>query len=107
MTEEKKIDWKSVMTMQMDQHYVAPFWEDEDARITAYGHWDEEELAIEVQKYDEFCCCEPCALHPASDIKHKWVLPVGEPDTNEEGELRLVDEGTPGAIPVTTIWYVR
>ena len=87
--------------MEYDGH-VYPFFEDEDACLTMYGHDRDEEFAAEATRFDMEIggLNREDALSVASDVRHLWVV-VDDPD---EGTLSTVTEDTPNAFPVSVIW---
>lgn len=87
-----------------DEHWF-PFVEDENCNITGYGHRNRADFAAAVNAYDAVCMGEPIAEDDQWQpdvIGHAWVL------VDADGErLNHVAEGTPGAVPVTTLWGQR
>lgn len=80
-----------------------PFVEDENASISGYGHQDKAKFAAEVNRYDDYCNGGPFlddARWTADDIGHKWASFDGE-------HFAPVNPGTPGAVPLTTLWGQR
>ena len=105
MASVEQVDWQEALSMRWTDDTWYPFVEDEDANITGYGHQDKAAFAAAVNAYDADCNGGPI---PDADqwtpdqFEHKWVTP------DESGErLKAVPEGTPGAIPVTTLWMHR
>jgi hypothetical protein len=100
-----EIDWPAAMTMQMSAEYNAPFWENEDADITAYGHWDRDKLIEKIREYDQYLSGEePIGDYSDANLqmRYRWVVPEGDLE-DETLRLRYVDEGTAGAFAVTTV----
>ena len=91
-------------TMWLDNAHWLPFIEHESADITGPGWQDPEVFAAMVNAYDRKCGWE--SETTANDVTHKYVVVAGKV---EDESLRLypVPEGTPGAVPVTTIWGQR
>ena len=90
-----------------DDSLTFPFVEDQNANITGYGHTNKAEFAAAVDRYDEVCNGEPSAESDqwtADAIGHKWALLL--PD-DEYFTTRGIDESTPGAFPITTLWNQR
>lgn len=100
--DEAKIE----MTMWATPDMWCPFVEDEDGNITGPGHQDPSAFAAAVTMYDVDVCGNTFADATSSyDVTHMWcVVPV---DDDGEWVAGAVSEGTPGAIPVTTVWGVR
>lgn len=98
-------DWQGLLSMRWTGDTTYPFVEDENANITGYGHQDKGAFAAAVNAYDEDCNGGPIPEEDqwtADSIAHQWVRP------DDDGErLRPVAEGTPDAIPVTTLWGQR
>ena len=88
---------------EMGKDHSVSFWEDDSARITAYGHRDKKEFAEEVQSYDIYCEGSD-SLHDEADITHRWGLA-----TVKHGELCIVpcNQYHPKGFPITTIWSAR
>jgi len=86
-----------------------PFFEDENANITGYGHQDKARFAAEINRYDALCNGKSMAddeQWTEHDITHKWVVERGEYLATEvDGEP--VNAATPGAIPITGLWGER
>lgn len=91
--------------MQMTEDYRAPFWESEQACITAYGHVDKAELARQVQEYDRHVGADDTDLVPVESIQHVWLRM--EDPTDEESLMHRCQPEDPGAFPATTIWHYR
>ncbi|MFE9234793.1 hypothetical protein [Cellulosimicrobium funkei] len=98
-------DAAAVMTMWWDATTWLPFVESEACDITGPGHQDAEAFARLVTAYDRHATGDPeVAATTAADVSHRWVILHAN---GEEWEVRTVPDGTPRAIPVTTIWGVR
>lgn len=92
-----------------DDTHTFPFWEDEDTRITGYGHPDKAEAAAQVAAYWRYVSGDPEIVVPdATDVHYRWAVRL--PD-NEDGEhvLRWADENGPfteataGAFPIWSV----
>lgn len=96
-------DPKTDIFMEMGGDHSFSFWEDDSARITAYGHRNKKEFAKEVQAYDIYCG-ESDLLHDEDDITHRWGLA-----TVKHGELCITpcNQYHPKGFPITTIWSAR
>lgn len=94
------------LTLWWDERTWYPFTESESADITGPGHQDPAVFVAAVCAYDKACGGpgDDPNQHHVNDVGHRWALFEGDPD---EPSLRLVPEGTPGAVPVTTIWGIR
>lgn len=102
------IDWSIELTMQWGDGHTFPFVEDENANITGYGHRDRDWFAAQVNRYDAVCNGGPfpeSEQWTADYIDHKWAVPDHDP--NGEWILRPCALGTPGAVPITTLWGQR
>lgn len=107
MTDATTIDLQAELTLRYDDEHTFPFVEDENANITGYGHQDKAAFADQVNRYDEVCGggVDPEDRWTAEDITHLWA----ELREHADGDWRLhkVPAGTPGAVPVTTLWGQR
>ena len=97
---------RDLWTSYWDTDHTFPFYEDENADITGYGHQDKDEFAAAVNEYDRLCN-EGCAFPDdeqwdADDIGHGWAVVDFEREV-----LTLCDAATPGAVPITTLWGQR
>ena len=105
MSSERTLS-ESDFTMHYDADNTFPFYEDENADITGYGHQDPDEFAAEVNRYDTLCNGEP---HPLDEqwsgehVAHRWAVI----DDADDEMLHVVPQGTPGAFPITTLWGQR
>lgn len=103
----------SEWSMQMEEGgETFPFVEDENANITGIGHQDPAAFAAAVNRYDAYCLGESFPegeQWTADHIGHRWAVHV------DDGEALFttlatgvpVTEGTPGAMPITTLWGQR
>lgn len=82
-----------------------PFQVDESDYVTGYGHQDKVTFARAVNHYDiHICGLDPENIDlDASGVEHQWVLF----NPSENVLIVAVDEGTPGAHPITTCWGSR
>lgn len=103
MSATTETDW----TMQLSEGgEVYPFVESDNADITGLGHQDKAEFAAAVNRYDAECngddWVDEADPWTADYVGHAWVLVDRAAET-----LYWVDEGTPGATAVTTLWGQR
>lgn len=96
------------LTCWYDSTLWLPFVESDTADVTGPGHQDKRAFCAAVHQIDrahwhEIEGSQPSEHDPA-EVAHVWAL-VEERDG--EVFVRLADEMTPGALPVTTIWGVR
>lgn len=94
-------DSSAALTTWWNVKVWLPFYESEDGgNFIGPGHQDPSAFCSYVNYYSETLLGQdpdevPRAL--VDDVKHEWALV-------EDERLNLVDDTTPGAIPVTTIW---
>jgi hypothetical protein len=77
---------------------VFPFIEHDNGDITGYGHQDRAEFAATVNHYDRVLTGFSDAW-TADDVDHAWAF--------AEEPIELCPEGTPDAVPITTLWGRR
>lgn len=83
------------------------FAESEDGDITAAGHVDPKILRRQVERYWEITGGDlPFGDERLSleAIAHRWAIVHWTAEYKDEWRADLVPEGTPGALPITTIW---
>lgn len=81
-----------------------PFFADEDANITGYGHQDKKAFAEAVSRHDkEYWPEDPAEpVDHTADIQHIYVK-----DDVENERFIVCEAGEEGAYPVTTLWINR
>lgn len=96
-----------------------PFYEDENANVTGYGHVDPVEFVDAVFTYDVHMAGSDAERHEPYEVSHKWaVLDMTDEDPENwtmrwgypvpgQSHPEPYTAETPGAVPITTIWGAR